>query len=381
MQINKIRIIGGITGVLVETRKRIMQANINNQGGAFSVAYEAQKKLKKQYVFDYFSAENFVKNEIYEQLLSMGSRCIGGIECKNRLLKQYEIYKTFKSYLKKNRYEYVHIHADTAWKILVYYYAAKSAGIKNIVVHSHSSGINGHYKKLNYFLHLIAKPIIKKAKYRCACSDIAAIWMFDTTSNVNIIRNGVDIERYKFNKIARDKIREELDIQHKTVIGSVSDFSYQKNPEFIYDIMNVFKSNSNYIFLMVGNRKKCLLKEYVDKEGINNVIFMGTVTNIQDYLSAMDIFILPSRFEGLPMCALEAQVSGLITIVSDRITSETKCSKYFFQLKLDVNEWKNKIESVDLVYNREKAVNYLDAEKANSSNMADEFKKIYAGRG
>lgn len=363
----------------MSTRRRILQANLNNQGGAFSVAYEAQKNLQNEYIFDYFFPDDFVENDVYNHLLSMGSRCIGKLECKSRFLKQYEIYKNFYKYLCKNNYEIVHIHSDTAWKISVYYMAAKKAGIQRIVVHSHSSGINGHYKAINYLLHLIAKPIVKQSNYKCACSKIAAQWMFDSTKNVSIIRNGVDIDRFKFDPAARKNIIKKLNIEGKTVIGSVSDFSPPKNPEFIYNLVKAFQNNEQYIFLFVGNRESgCDLKRLVDADAsINNVIFVGAVTNVPDYLSAMDIFILPSRFEGLPMCALEAQVNGLYTIVSDKVTDETRCSKYFCRLHLDILAWKNEIQRVDIVSERSNLSSFLNFEKASSANMAEEFKKIY----
>lgn len=363
----------------MSTRKRILQANLNNQGGAFSVAYEAQKELQKEYIFDYFFPDDFIKNDVYSHLLSMGSRCVGELNCKNRFLKQYKIYKSFYKYLRDNTYDIVHIHSDTAWKISVYYLAAKKAGIECIVVHSHSSGINGHYKIVNYLLHLISKPIVKAAKYRCACSKIAAEWMFDTTKNVSIIRNGVDIKKFKFNQSARDNVREKLGIFEKIVIGSVSDFSPPKNPEFIYELVQTFQNDDRYIFLFVGNRPNgCDLKMLIEKDNsIDNVIFTGTVTNVPDYLSAMDVFILPSKFEGLPMCALEAQVSGLYTIISDKITVETQCSKYFSRLSLEAKAWKKQIQQIDYVSDRTNREAFLDIEKASSANMSDEFRKLY----
>lgn len=365
----------------MKTRKRILQANLNNQGGAFSVAYEAQKELQNEYIFDYFFPDDFVKNDVYMHLLSMGSRCVGKLECKNRFLKQYEIYKSFYKYLLENDYDIVHIHSDTAWKISVYYLAAKKAGINRIVVHSHSSGINGHYRKINYILHLITKPIVKSAKYRCACSKIAADWMFDTSENVSIIRNGVDIDKYRFNSVTRKNMREKLEIEQKIVIGSVSDFSYQKNPEFLYRLVKEFQNDNKYIFLFVGNRKNgCELTKLIDNDhSINNVIFVGAVTNVQDYLSAMDVFVLPSRFEGLPMCALEAQVNGLYTIISDKVTDETKCSERFSILNLNIEIWKEKIHNIDFNCDRSNMNLFLDIENASANNMADEFKKIYVG--
>lgn len=363
----------------MSTRKRILQANLNNQGGAFSVAYEAQKELQNDYIFDYYFPDDFVKNDVYEHLISMGSKCAGKLDCKSRFFKQYEIYKSFYKYLCDNEYDIVHIHSDTAWKISVYYLAAKKAGIKRIVVHSHSSGINGHYKTINYLLHLLAKPIVKCAQYRCACSKIAADWMFDTNKNVSIIRNGVDIEKFKFNQVARNNVREKLNIFGKIVIGSVSDFSYPKNPEFIYKLVKAFQNDERYVFLFVGNRPNgCDLKKLVDEdESIHNVVFAGAVTNVPDYLSAMDVFILPSRFEGLPMCALEAQVNGLYTIISDKVSDETKCSEYFDRLSLHADEWKSRIIDIDFSNDRNNRAEFLDFAKASSANMADEFRKIY----
>lgn len=364
----------------MDNRKRILQANLNNQGGAFSVAYEAQKELQDEFVFDYFFPDDFVKNNVYDHLLSMGSKCVGKLSCENKFLKQYELYKAFYNYICENPYEIVHIHSDTAWKISIYYLAAKKAGIKRIVLHSHSSGISGHFKKINYFLHLISKSLIKSAKYRCACSKNAAVWMFDTTENISIIHNGIDINNFKFNFESRQFIRKKLGIEEKIVVGSVSDFSYPKNPEFIYKLVREFQKYEEYVFLFVGNRDSgCKLKDYIDSDNkINNVIFAGSVTNVSDYLSAMDIFILPSRFEGLPMSALEAQANGLYTIVSENVTDETRCSNNFSRLKLNVAEWKNKIKSVSLSSDRNNIDSFLDIDNTSSENMANCFRKIYS---
>lgn len=359
--------------------ERILQANLNNQGGAFSVAYEAQKKLVGEYIFDYYSPNKFIKNAVYDDLVSMGSRCIGTLEGGNRFKKQLILYKNLVSYLKKENYQFIHIHSDTSWKAAVYVLAARKAGVKNIVVHSHSSGINGHYRKINYLLHLICKSIVKKANYKCACSDVAAQWMFNTKEGVKIIRNGVDTEKFKFNSDARREIRERYKLGERFVIGSVSDFSYPKNPEFILNLIKSFANNEKYIFLLVGNRKDSELTDAAKKMGLKNVIFAGTVTNVQDYLSAMDIFILPSRFEGLPMCAVEAEVNGLLTIISDKVTDETKCSTHYLRLPLSISDWKRHIESADLNYDRNDRDTFLQLTKSDSNSTAEGFRSVYKG--
>lgn len=362
-------------------KRRILQVNLNNQGGAFSVAFEVQKQLERDFVFDYFSADLFINNAVYKELLRMGSKCVGGVKSKSRILKQYFVYKKLVNYLKSNSYEYVHIHSDTAWKMLIYYFAAKKVNRKNIIVHSHSSGISGHYRIFSYFLHLLSRPAIKQARYKCACSDVAALWMFGTTKNVRIIRNGVDIEKYKYKHSERMNIRKKYGINNnQLVIGTVGDFSYPKNPEFLFKLVKKFVSSPQYLFLMVGNRSEgCKLKDMADRDhGINNVTFAGTVTDVGAFLSAMDIFILPSRFEGLPMCAIEAQVSGLYTIISDKVTKQTKCSKHFSRLSLNADEWYGEIKQIELDYDRNNLNEYLEISKAASTITAEGFKKVYS---
>ncbi len=361
-------------------RKRILHANINNQGGAFSLIYQAQIELQDRFVFDYFSSNEFIDNEVYKKLQKMGSKCTGGINSRNRFFRQYKIYQTFRAYLMENLYDFVHIHADTAWKISIYYLAAKKAGIKNIIVHSHSSGINGHFRLINYILHVLMRPCVKKAKYKCACSKMAARWMYQTEKNVNLIQNGVDVDKYKFDLSNRINIRNNYKIKDdQIVIGTVSDFSYPKNPEYIYRIITQLGASMDYVFFLVGDGPgKNKLEEKIYKSGLQDkTIFIGMVTNVEAYLSAMDIFILPSRFEGLPICALEAQVSGLYTIISDKVTPETKFSKYFESIEFDIDKWINQIKKVKLGYDRSNQKDYLISERMKITETANQLELLY----
>ena len=94
----------------------------------------------------------------------------------------------------------------------------------------------------------------------------------------------------------------------------------------------------------------------------------------------MDVFIMPSRFEGLPMSALEAQVNGLYTLVSNNISKETKCSSKFYSLNFNVKDWKQLIEKFDYKQDRKDLSYFLDVDKATSSNMSNCFKSIYLRR-
>lgn len=364
-------------------RKKILHANLNNQGGAFSLIYQAQIELQDKYVFDYFSANEYVNNEIYENLLEMGSKCVGGINCGSRLLKQYKIYKALKEYLLKNQYDYVHIHADTAWKMSIYFFACKSAKVKNIVVHSHSSGVAGHFRIINYLLHLVMRPIVKSAKYKCACSKVAADWMYKTEEGVLFIQNGVDVNKYKFNSNDRKRIRKQYGVEdEQVIIGTVGDFSYPKNPNFIKRIITKL-DGEQYRFLLVGDGagKQKLEREIIQGNCQDKVIFTGAIPSTEAYLSAMDVFILPSRFEGLPICALESQINGVYTIVSENVTPETKCSKYFERIELNVQKWVEYIRGLELSYDRDRQETYLVSMKMNIKETARQLDILYGQDG
>lgn len=363
-------------------RKRILQANINNQGGAFSLMFQIQKRLSSEVVFDYFSPNSFIQNSTYEEIKKLGSRCIDDKIKGNKIIKQFNIYNEFNHFLANNYYEIVHIHADTAWKIAAYLLAAKKAHVNKIIVHSHSSGINGHYRFLNFLLHLVMRPyVIRLSNHKCACSNQAARWMFCTEKNVLLIKNGVDINKYRFNKSNREKIRKRYKLNNIKIIGTVSDYSWAKNPQFLFRLIKKLNNNSMYKFLLIGDGKgRQLLEEKLVKNNLHkNVIFTGMVTNTEEYLSAMDIFILPSRFEGLPISALEAQINGLYTIVSNKITREVQCSDNYQALSLNLKTWIRVITHLDLNYSRSNCEEYEN--KGNILNAEQQLRKVYGVNG
>lgn len=362
----------------METERRVLQVNLKNRGGAFSLIYEAGKELYPQIIFDYFCDSPFYQDERYEFLINHNSRIYDNDIKTNRLSKQYLLYKEFLHVLKNNKYSIVHINTDTAWKALIYVIGSRKAKVDKIIVHSHSSGINGHYYKINYFLHILSRRILsQKGIIKFACCRKAAEWMFKSIKDVNYIRNGINTNDYAYNAVARDKIREELNIDNDTrLIGTVGDYSFAKNPEFISKLIDSFKDNKNYSFLLVGegNGKSELLNNTRYKK---RVICVPQVTNIMDYLSAMDVFILPSRFEGLPMSALEAQASGCITLLSENISSETRCSKYCMFLRLNIKEWHEKIKTLSLNNNRNLQKTFLKLDNIDITETADQLSKIY----
>lgn len=210
---------------------RIAQVNLNDSGGAFALMYQVQKELNGRVIFDYYTIHAFSNSEIVKDIQEMGGRIFEDI-AGTRLLSHLKLPFVFYKRMKKAQYEVIHIHSDSAWKLSMYAIPAKLAGIKRIIVHSHSSGINGDHQKLKYVCHCIMKPILPCfADEFVSCSKIATKWMFPEKckSKVCFIKNGIKTKDFRFDEGNRKKYRNELGVNEgEVLLGTIGDLSFQK---------------------------------------------------------------------------------------------------------------------------------------------------------
>ena len=168
--------------------------------------------------------------------------------------------------------------------------------------------------------------------------------MFDV-DNTAVIRNGINFEKFRNISKSKEEIRKELDINDSTyVIGQIGRFAYQKNAEFTIEVFaNLLKQKEDALLLLIGRGKdEKMLRQLVSDKGIDDKVrFLIARDDIPELLKAMDVFILPSRFEGLGIVLIEAQVAGLPCVVSDNIPEEAYQSKNIHVLSLndDKDEW------------------------------------------
>lgn len=239
---------------------------------------------------------------------------------------------------------------------------AKKYGIKRRIVHSHNAA--NMFGKLKETLHNYNKKRIDRyATDFWACSDSAAKWFYKddilNSKKFRIIKNAVDTEKFSFDKKIRDEYRKILNIENKYVLGNIGRFHFQKNHDFLIDVFKEVREKcDNSILLLVGNGD---LEEHI-KEKVKNlgleesVIFLGMRDDVNKIMQAIDIFLMPSRFEGLPVAAVEAQSSGVRCLLSDTITKEIKVTDLIefigVKSKEDVNVWRDKILEYKLGYDR-----------------------------
>lgn len=230
---------------------------------------------------------------------------------------------------------------------------AKEYGIKRRIIHSHNS--QNMDSKLRGLLHLWNKRNIKNlATDYWACSKDAATWFYSRNElqHAIVIHNAIDINRMKFDKEKRKAIREKYDWNGKYIIGNIGRLHFQKNQTFILDVFEKYHmAHSDSILVLIGQGEdEQMLKNKAKKLGLSNwIIFAGVQDDIQMWLSGFDLFLFPSKFEGLSIAALEAQANGIPVLSSKKvIPEEIKINNNFnfFILEAGVEAWSEKIDKV-----------------------------------
>ena len=230
---------------------------------------------------------------------------------------------------------------------------AKIIQIPNRIIHSHNSDDEIKISFFRKILININKILMHfSVTDYWACSEIAGKWMFKNR-NFRVIHNAINVSDFVYNESIRQKVRTKLGLlKNEFVIGHVGRFSYQKNHDFLIDVFNeVHRRLPEAVLILIGdavedelylNKAKQKVKEL---NLVENVRFLGIRNDVPDLMQAMDCFILPSRFEGLPLVGIEAQTSGLWCYFSDVITNEIRITDLtnFISLNNSPEIWAKKI--------------------------------------
>lgn len=260
-------------------------------------------------------------------------------------------YKNMLSNLLKNNTEIKVVHSHNGAFSLQAQLVAKECGIKNRIVHVHGTKIDFNLKLP---LKLLYKTKLKSAANNYwGCGTEAVKYYFGQktidTNNYVVIHNAIETKKFIYNEEKRARLRAEYNLDGKFVIGNVARFMKQKNHTFTLDLFKVIlQKEPNAILMLLGDGELLEpMKQKAKELGIEkSVMFMGNVNNVNEMYQAMDLFLLPSLFEGLPVVGIEAQTSGLKCIMSNTITDEVKVTNNieFLDLKKDsLEKWADKI--------------------------------------
>lgn len=271
--------------------------------------------------------------------------------------------KALDRFFKEHReYQVVHCHQDCLSGVVLK--VAKANGVKFTIAHAHSASQD---KNLKYLIKVIAKKNIKKYSDQLfACGDEAGKWMFET-DDFKVINNAIDTDLYTYNQEKSLEVRRKLGIEGKFVVGHVGRFNYPKNHKFIVDVFDeVCKIEPDSVLMLVGDGDlRGEIEDKVKALGLKDKVkFMGIRSDVNELMQAIDVFLFPSLYEGLPVTMVEAQASGLKCIISDKVPKECALTDNVQVVKLEDSPkiWANQV----LQYkNYERRNTKQDIEKAN----------------
>lgn len=255
---------------------------------------------------------------------------------------------TFKYYfymfknMKKNYYDIIHIHGNSS-AMAIELIIAKLKKINFKIAHCHTNSSNS---KVNYIFKTFFR---NNYDLGLACSSSAGEWIFD--KEFLILPNGFNVDKFLYNSTVRKEIRNKLNIKDKIVLGHTGRLNDYKNQQFLIELFkNLNNKNNNYVLLLVGdgpNYNK--LKEEIKINDLEDkIILYGETSDVSKIYSAMDIFVFPSKSEGLGISLLEAQINGLNCIASDNVPVEADITGNVEFISLsEKNKWIKSIENIN----------------------------------
>lgn len=266
------------------------------------------------------------------------------------------------SFLKKNKYDVVHVHLDwfLSWVICL---VAIFAGVKKRIIHHHQV-----YQEKNIAFRICFSVMRKMnmcfSTHRIACSDAAAVNGFGRKAygRVVVLQNAVDVMQFKYDERKRNEIRQKYGINDRLCIGCIGRICFQKNQVFLLSVFKqILLSKKDVLLMLIGDGPDSgNIKKVIEKLGIeDNVLFLNTQSDVAPFYSAMDVFCLPSRWEGLGMVLVEAQINGLRCLASDKVPQTVKISNNLTFLPIeDSSVWADSV--LNATTSRDKNVDVKD---------------------
>lgn len=330
-------------------------------GGVSSMMINIQAHLDRNKInFDYLVTHD-CKEPQEDTVIAMGSKKIVAtvdnipIRFLRAILRPFAISKV----CKENHVRILHCNADCAIDVLNIM-GARLGGVKYVTIHSHKTKITEAPLGMQV-ANFLLRPLIPLCCDNCyGCSEMAARSLlpksFINKKKYSVLPNGIDLDTFAYNSGLRESVRKDLGIETRFVVGHAGRFAIAKNHTFLLDVFDaIHKKNKNSVLLLFGiGELMNSMKDKARKLGIeDSVIFYGATNEMYKMWLAIDVFVMPSLHEGLPVSGVEAQASGLPCIFADTISREVGLTSKteFLSLKESPEVW------------AEHAIKYLGCER------------------
>lgn len=334
---------------------RVLHVLGNTQlGGAESRTMDLYRHLDRSRVQFDFLVHTEREGHFDKEIKELGGRIF---RVPRFRMYNYVSYKKAVTVFFEKHHEFCMVQGHITSTASIYLPIAKKAGIPVTIAHARSAGVDKGVK--GTLTRWLRRNLSKKADYLFTCSRLAGVSVFGAQAvregRTVFIPNAIDCQAFSYQKDTRERVRRELGIEDKYVIGHVGRFHYAKNHEYLLQVFAALAGRSetgvrkDYVLILLGEGEGMEgAKELSEQLGIaEKVHFLGNHSNVYDYYQAMDYFVYPSRFEGLPGTVVEAQAAGLRVLMSDTICEEVAATElvHVMSIREDAEVWADYVES------------------------------------
>lgn len=317
-----------------------------NMGGAQVIIMNLLRNIDKdKFQLDFLLNEEGVFDD---EIRKLGGKIyympyltqVGQLKYKKNLIKFFNEHR---------EYQIVHSHMNQVSGIILE--AAKIAHVPIRIAHSHTTG-NKNNLIVKIYKKYLQKKINKNATHLIACSKETANWLYtNRAKEALIINNGISMERFKFSQEKRNLVRHSLNISDETiVVGNVGRFSKVKNHVFMLEVFKEFRKKYNAKLLLIGEGelKEDIINKAKQDNILQDIIFKVEKNSVENYYNAMDVYICPSLYEGIPLTLIEAQTNGIPVIASNTIDPKVKLTDNFIfeSLSSPISIWIEKMHEL-----------------------------------
>lgn len=277
-------------------------------------------------------------------------------------------------------YKVAHIHGNSFTSMMPLA-EAKNHGIPIRIAHCHNTSTQGIHNRLLHNLNRLRIDSIATDFF--ACSEAAKEWGFKGTKGFGkalVVPNGIELEKFAFNETKRSEVRKELNLGDSFVVGNVAAFRDAKNhPFMLKTFKEITRRYQNAKLMLVGDgdgmgeMKEMAKRLRMEKD----VLFLGSRSDIPDLLQAMDLFLFPSKYEGLGIVAIEAQAAGLPVMTSTHVPTETAATPLiqYLDLASGPEEWASKI--LEKTEGNDRSLQYDGMKKFDIKTTCDLLRTVY----
>ena len=347
-------------------------------GGAEKVAYSIGHYADKEKYECHYIVFGADEGEYEKRLYDDGCKIFHIQEPAKSYL---EYMKTICNLINTHSYDVIHCH--TMFNSGIVMLLAKLKKVPNRITHSHSicSDVKRPIAKKIYE-RIMRYLICRCATDYVACGQKSGEWLYGEKffrKNGMLLLNGIDTLKFQYNEIKRKEIREKLDLEGNWVVGHVGHLAEVKNQKFLLELLpELIKKNSKVRLLLVGEgpEREKLEQKIVEMKLSDYVIMTGNVMDVENYLSAMDVFVFPSLYEGMPLAMLEVQTNGLPAVMSNTVPKDVHLTNLLTVLSLNdsYEKWVQAIRSSC----RRESEKYCSQMYEQGYDIKTMVKKIYA---